>query len=443
MKKSVQSFFVIAILFIGCTTYASDFDNTYKRANEGDLNAQYEMGLFYLRKSSQELEAILALSDYAEKLNKRQEIRKNVKESIKWLDKAARPVSPIMQLFSSVKGHVGAQYLLGLIYASTLVSNDNIADAYFERAAKQGHINSQYELGVRYCRYPTTSEQTRRGIECLQNASELGHTAAKYELGELFKSTNARVRRLLKQDSVHAMNLYVDAVTTDAQRYGASVPMESIILILKRTEVATGNYQAALDIGWMYYNGDDVVQDYKKAMDWFVIAAKNGSKYAYFQLGLMNERGLGVPRNHTEALKLFRIYSPIAWEVEPKRHIDSRSKLLQQNTSEKAEALFEQGLKYANGIGVTEDARTAIKYLASAAQLGHPDASYNIGIMYLNGYGVPMDSQKADLWFQLAGRQGFNSNEIHYILNRWSIGDQLIKKSRQATEKELNNYISR
>lgn len=89
-------------------------DVTYlqKLADGGNVQAQYHLGVLYL---------------------KGQEIEKNVFEAISWLRRAAE------------QGHRDAQYRLGLLY----IHGNSAADAryWIEEAARHGHRTAQAELG--------------------------------------------------------------------------------------------------------------------------------------------------------------------------------------------------------------------------------------------------------------------------------------------------------
>ena len=49
------------------------------------------------------------------------------------------------------------------------------------------------------------------------------------------------------------------------------------------------------------------------------------------------------------------------------------------------------GMTYANGRGVPQDYKTAVKWYKLAAKQGLVDAPYTLGVLYANGQGVPQD----------------------------------------------------
>ena len=61
---------------------------------------------------------------------------------------------------------------------------------------------------------------------------------------------------------------------------------------------------------------------------------------------------------------------------------------------------------YANGLGVPQDDKTALKWYTLAAEQGDADAQFNLGLMYYNGQGVPQDYVRAHMWFNLSASTG-------------------------------------
>ena len=109
-----------------------------------------------------------------------------------------------------------------------------------------------------------------------------------------------------------------------------------------------GDAAAQYNLGWFYFNGRGVTQDYKEAAMWFRLAAAQGDADAQFNLGLMYHNGQGVTQDYKEAVKLYRL---------------------------------------------------------AAAQAG-ADAQNNLGVMYLNGWGVIQDNVYAHMWSNIAASNG-------------------------------------
>ena len=112
--------------------------------------------------------------------------------------------------------------------------------------------------------------------------------------------------------------------------------------------------------------------------------AEQGYILAQFSLGLMYANGEGVPQNDKEAVKWF-------------------TKAAEQG---EATAQFNLGLMYAKGQGVPQNDKEAVKWYTKAAEQGDATAQSNLGFMYTKGRGVPQNDKEAVKWFTKAAEQG-------------------------------------
>ena len=60
------------------------------------------------------------------------------------------------------------------------------------------------------------------------------------------------------------------------------------------------------NLGLMYYNGQGVEQDYKKAVYWWDKSAEQGDADAQHNLGLMYDNGQGVEQDYKKAVYWYR-----------------------------------------------------------------------------------------------------------------------------------------
>ena len=67
-----------------------------------------------------------------------------------------------------------------------------------------------------------------------------------------------------------------------------------------------------------------------------------------------------------------------------------------------ANAQFFLGLMYDKGRGVPQDDAEAVKWSRKAAKQGYARAQNDLGVMYNDGQGVPQDYAHAHMWFNLA-----------------------------------------
>ena len=120
--------------------------------------------------------------------------------------------------------------------------------------------------------------------------------------------------------------------------------------------------------------------DYIKAARLLRPLADQGNARAQFNLGVMYERGQGVPQFDTEAVQWYR-------------------KAAEQGH---ASAQFNLGMLYFNGQGVPQNAQEAEKWFRLAAKQGDASVQFNLGVMYAKGQGVPQDVREAVYWYRKA-----------------------------------------
>jgi TPR repeat protein len=76
-------------------------------------------------------------------------------------------------------------------------------------------------------------------------------------------------------------------------------------LVEKRRKAEAGSCVAQTTLGISYLYGVDVAVDYKEAFKFLSAAATQGASRAVLNLGIMYAKGLGIPQNATEAIRLF------------------------------------------------------------------------------------------------------------------------------------------
>ena len=152
-----------------------------------------------------------------------------------------------------------------------------------------------------------------------------------------------------------------------------------------KTLADEGSASAQFELGRMFESGVGVGRDHQQAVFWYGRAAEQGHAQAQTNLGVLYARGLGVPRNDGYAVAWFR-------------------KAAEQGL---ANAQYDLGYMYSKGLGVPRDDQQANDWYRKAAGQGVVRAQYNLGEIYSKGIGVPKDDQQAYFWWLLASAQGF------------------------------------
>lgn len=144
-----------------------------------------------------------------------------------------------------------------------------------------------------------------------------------------------------------------------------------------------GNADAMYRLGEIYFYGENGAEiDYDKSLYWMTKAADE---------------------EHYDALKfLMFMYNVEAspYEFDFAKSVEFAERVLEQNP-EDSDAMFTIGYCYSvGGYGIEVDYEEAVKWYTKAAELGEPDAMYNLALCYYYGYGVEVDQEKFDMWMQ-------------------------------------------
>lgn len=185
-------------------------------------------------------------------------VPKNIDESFKWYKKSAEQGYPLGQL------NLSWMYNSGL----GAPQDFNAVIHWTRKAANQGFADAQNILGWRYYVGKRVPQNLDEATFWFRKAAQQGHPISKYFMGVIENDTG-----VIKQTQTNAEN---------------------------------GNPEAQYLIGFRYYTGKYVPQDYEKAAYWFRKAAEQDQPISRYFLGLMHEEGKGVPKDSNEAMKWYQ-----------------------------------------------------------------------------------------------------------------------------------------
>ncbi|KAF9135244.1 hypothetical protein BGW39_003924 [Mortierella sp. 14UC] len=146
-----------------------------------------------------------------------------------------------------------------------------------------------------------------------------------------------------------------------------------------------GDVQAQVRLATAYKDGTDgLLQMYKMAIRWFLMAAEQGHAGAECEIGRLYETGRGVEEDHFTAVVWYRraAYKGLA--------------AAQKNLA----------VMYTQGWGVKMNHVETAHWYQRAADQGHSSAQFNLAILYIHGEGVPKDNARARGLFRMAAMQG-------------------------------------
>jgi TPR repeat protein len=185
----------------------------------------------------------------------------------------------------------------------------------------------------------------------------------------------------------------------ESQNLNFAVPAVTLAGAVSRARALTGvldlppNAEAQLHLGFLYYQGQGVPQDYVQAVAWIRKAAAQGNAEAQASLGAAYAMGQGVQRDYGQAALWFR-------------------KAAEQGY---AEAQKDLGGLYETGKGISQDNAEAARWYRKAAEQGNASAQLNLGALYLNGEGVPKDYSESYFWLKLAAAGKIPNAELEEI----------------------------
>ena len=164
---------------------------------------------------------------------------------------------------------------------------------------------------------------------------------------------------------------------------------------------------------------DDAVQAYlrgefSKAVVLLRPVAEQGDAQAQTYMGLLYERGQGIPQDYAESTKWFRLAAEQG----------------------KADAQYYLGNMYREVDG-SKDYAEAVIWYRKAAEQGKAEAQNKLGEMYAKGQGVNKDKVKSYMWFNIAAISG----HAPYIKGRDKVAKKMNKKQIEEAQKLSREWL--
>ncbi len=333
------------------------------------------------------------------------------------------------------------------------------------QAAEMDHVAAMYDLARCYRKGIGVKKDLEKAVHWLREAVDAGNTGAKddlvdtmYELAWSYREGNGvkkdlkeairYFRKAAKRGHIGAQKGLADTMVELAWCYREGTGVEKSeeqAFYRFRAAANREHFVAMVELGKCYFNGIGVEKDEEQAVKWlceaadkgstdakellqelapeeaahlYQLAAKDGNRYAMYELGKCYLAGIGVDRDTAQAAEWFR------------RAADRGN----------ADAMFELGKCYLDGIGVEKDEARAAKWLCKATDKGSNDAKellqelapekavhlyqiavedkstyamYALGKCYLDGMGVERDEEQAAKWLcEAAGEGSTDAKEL-------------------------------
>ncbi|WP_455375022.1 SEL1-like repeat protein [Kaarinaea lacus] len=242
-------------------------------ANKGDREAQFKVGLMYLKGNDG--------------------FPKDQEKALHWLNKAA------------TQDHTNAQFEVGMMYYKPGKEINETARSLLLKAADKGHVNAQYFLATIYNQDQRYDDAAKWLDKAFQNNHDeaLELLVELYTSGKLGNPDRNRVLKWLEKASLKGLR--------DAQyKLGEEYLVHEEIANNKSKAFAwieksarNGYTQAKYRLATLYQQGIGARKQYTKSARWFREAAQEGHVDAQYDLAELYLQGLGLPRNKSKAKK--------------------------------------------------------------------------------------------------------------------------------------------
>lgn len=215
-----------------------------------------------------------------------------------------------------------------------------------------------------------------------------------------------------------------------------------------------GHKYAQYSLAGLYLRGQGVVKDVEKAHHLYTTSASQGFPYAAFELGKLYRDGSGCEQSAEKAEQWFQSAYSGFKSLEAQSHDDKLQ--------------YRLGWMHLHGVGVEQNQKLAREWFNRSAQLGNPNAQYQLakliladsssdevqiniavewltksaeagqdcaqyalGKLYRDGIGVEKDMLQAVVWFTLAAEQD-NSYAAYAMGKLYLEGEEVQKDMEKA-----------
>ena len=292
------------------------------------------------------------------------------------------------------KEHPKALYYLARMFEEGKHANTDLNESlkYYQKSSKAGFGPASAFLGLKFDSGKQVKRDVEKAFKYFELAIQQGEVSAHYFKGKYLLSGELKDGKQIKE-GVHCLE-------TSAQE---------------------GYVPAQYDIGMLFMDGIDVLQNYEKGIYWLTEAAKKDNQKAQNKLAHCYYNGTGVDVNMKGAYGWWR-----------------RAAEPLNGASPSAEALMNCGICNMTGKGAEKDDSRAEDYLLRASKLGLPHAQYCLGLLYKE-HNIKI---KSHAWLNIAATGKHNNaikerNELEK-----SMSPNEVREAQQIAEKIVNQEMN-
>ena len=182
-----------------------------------------------------------------------------------------------------------------------------------------------------------------------------------------------------------------------------------------------GDPASQTNLGFLYYEGKGVTQNFEEALKWYRKAALTGYPDAAFNLGVAYSEGKGVQTDKSQALHWYQLAADSGY----------------------APAQVILGNIYFRGDGIAADEKSGANWYLKAAEQDDVVAEFMIANLYVTGQGVSEDLVQAYKWLSIA--EGANHPDAKKTAEERKnlIVDRLSPAQISEAEKQAKEWIAK
>jgi TPR repeat protein len=268
----------------------------------------------------------------------------------------------------------------------------------------------------------STSLPTKKDVAYNTNKDSNGAIFVE-QIEAFIAATNATSQPLKKRPESRGKIIKTDRASTYSVK-GLIKPDPDLPEMIKEIErrAFEGNAEAQHDIAAIYTAGHGGVKvDFKKAAIWFEAAAHQGIANARYNLGVLYHQGLGVGQDTNKAIAWYKSASDIGHP----------------------EAQYNLGIAHIEGIGTDYSPALAANFFEKAALSGIMEAAYNLGLIYENGLTGETKPKEALSWYKQAAEQGSPEAKaaLEQLAKTIGVSPDSVKSPLERSKK-INTYAT-
>ena len=392
MYKLCISSVLVLFIFFKSNTLADNFDNAvneygkgnYETAlnlflsaiqNEESLDAYYYLGYMYINGLGTEIdeeeshfwfrEGAIKGESWSQHAYGRQlidgtgGIQDNI-EGINWIKKSA------------YAGYIDAQYDLAVSYdlgLNGVIENKKDARYWYYQAAMQGDDEAQFYLGIMFMEGEGGIQDNIEGINWIEKSANAGNLDAMYQLGYIYKYGEYEIS-VSEEESIYWLKIASELGDIESQfqlgtlYYFKSEDNEALTYLIDSAD--QGHETAAYFVASILLSDFDFANaiDFNLGIEYLAKSAEGGDTDSQYILAREYYYGDYILQDYDKALYWFMKSVEQGGQSEAKNYI---------------------GIIYDEGFGVKEDNQLAINWYEQAIEEGSLWAHYNYGLMLYNG----------------------------------------------------------